>query len=47
MLDSTKAYAFISQCVNEIYCEVKICWNFAGITSRIVLPFWVTSFRVK
>ena len=47
MLDSTKAYAFVSQCVNEVYSEVKICCNFTGITSRIVLPFWVTLFKVK
>ena len=47
MLDSTKANEFVSQCGNEVYSEVKICLNFAGITSRIVLLFYVTLFRVK
>ena len=42
MLDSTKANEFASQCGNEVYCEVKICLNFADITSRIVLLFCVT-----
>ena len=47
MLDSTKANEFVSQCGNEVYSEVKICLNFAGITCRIVLLFCVTSFGVK
>ena len=47
MLDSTKANEFASQCGNEVYSEVKICLNFAGITSAIVLLFCVTLFKVK
>ena len=43
MLDSTKANEFASQCGNEVYSEVKICLNFAGITSRIVLPILESS----
>ena len=37
MLDSTKANEFASRYGNEVYSEVKICLNFAGITSRNVL----------
>ena len=47
MLDSTKANEFASQCGNEVYSEVKIFLNFAGIISRIVLLFCVILFRVK
>ena len=47
MLDSTKAIKFAYQCGNKVYTEVKICLNFADITSRIVLLFCNTSFRVK
>ena len=47
MLDSTKANEFASQYGNEVYSEVKICLNFAGVTSRIVLLFCVTLYRVK
>ena len=47
MLDSTTANEFASQCGCEVYSEVKIFLNFAGITSRIVLHFCVTLFRVK
>ena len=43
MLDSTKANESASQCGNEVYSEVKICLNFAGITSRIVLRFLESS----
>ena len=43
MLDSTKANEFASQCGNEVYSEVKICLNFAGITSRIILLFLESS----
>ena len=39
MLDSTKANEFASQCGNEVYSEGKICFNVAGITSRIALLF--------
>ena len=34
-----KVNEFACQCSNEVYGEVKICLNFAGITSRIVLLF--------
>ena len=47
MLDSTKANEFASQCGNEVYGEVKSYLNIASITSRIVLFFCVTLFRVK
>ena len=47
MQDSPKANDFASQCGNEVCGEAKICLNFAGITSRIVLLFCVTLFRVK
>ena len=47
MLDSAKANEFASQCGNEVYSEVKICLNFAGITSTIVLLFCATLFKVK
>ena len=47
MLDSTKTNEFASQCGYEVYSEVKICLNFAGITSTIVLLFCVTLFRFK
>ena len=47
MLDSTKANEFASRYGNEVYSEVKICLNFAGITSTIVLLFCVTLFKVK
>ena len=47
MLDSTKAIEFAYQCGHKVYTEVKICLNFADITSRIVLLFCITSFRVK
>ena len=47
MLDSAKANEFASQSGNEVYSEVKICLNFAGITSTIVLLFCVTLFKVK
>ena len=47
MLDSAKANEFVSQCGNKVYSEVKICLNFASFTSRIVLLFCVTLFRVK
>ena len=43
MLDSAKANEFASQCGNEVYSEVKICLNFAGITSRIILLFLESS----
>ena len=43
MLDSTKAKQFASQCSNEVYSEIKICLNFAGITSGIVLLFLQSS----
>ena len=46
MLDS-KSNEFTSQCSNEVYSEVKICLSFACITSRIVLLFRVTLFRIK
>ena len=39
MLDSTKANEFASQFCNEVYSEGKICFNVAGITSRIALLF--------
>ena len=39
MLNSTKAIEFAYQCGNKVYTEVKICLNFADITSRIVLLF--------
>ena len=43
MLHSTKAYEFASQCGNDVYSEVKICLNFAGISSKIVLLFLESS----
>ena len=39
MLDSAKTIEFAYQWGNKVYTEVKICLNFADITSRIVLLF--------
>ena len=39
MLDFIKVNEFVCQCSHEVYSEVKICLNFAGSTSRIVLLF--------
>ena len=38
MLD-TKANECACQCDNEVYSEVKIYLNFAGITSRVTKQF--------
>ena len=43
MLDSTKVNELATQCGNEVYSEVKICFNFAGLTSKIVLLFLESS----
>ena len=39
MLNSAKTIEFAYQWGNKVYTEVKICLNFADITSRIVLLF--------
>ena len=43
MLDSTKANEFASHWGNELYSKGKICLNFAGTTSRIILLFLESS----